>query len=289
MNLNSYLEKIADNAIIRDEEKEKIKTSIESLRERLKSHFGNALREHFVFGSYSRDTILPRNMDVTSDIDYLIVFENNNFEPQTYLDRLRAFADLKYARSEIYQSSPTIVLELHHINIELVPAVSTLLGYKIPGKASGYSKWIDTDPKGFNEELTKTNKEHRNNIRKLIRIMKYWNAQNDYPFESYVLEQQICRHAYSFTIRICGQLKDYIFEFIENFDISQLTTNRKFNAIRRAQQILEEAKSLDKTESENKLLLILGSYLNPKTKTAVDVIQKLLSPNLSLQKQLMGK
>src|SRR5690606_40140815 len=58
----------------------------------------------------SRGTILPRSMDEQSDIDYMVVFSDGSATPQTYLNRLKTFVEKRYGSSEIYQSSPTIVL-----------------------------------------------------------------------------------------------------------------------------------------------------------------------------------
>ncbi len=62
-------------------------------------------------------------MDAHSDIDYMVVFEKGGYNPQTYLDGLRRFVEQRYQNSEIYQSSPTVVLELNHIRFDLVPAI----------------------------------------------------------------------------------------------------------------------------------------------------------------------
>lgn len=48
---------------------------------------------------------------------------------------------------------------------------------------------------------------HRQKMQQQIRVLKYWNACNDYPFESYQLEQQIVEHvplACSFWAEISG-------------------------------------------------------------------------------------
>lgn len=129
MSANGYLTKLAESAFLRQLERENVERSLEVLRTRLDAHFvrthltGKPIKRHFSFGSYTRGTILPRSMDSQSDIDYMIVFNDSDAKPQAYLDRLRRFAETKYARSEIYQSNPTIVLELNHINFELVPAI----------------------------------------------------------------------------------------------------------------------------------------------------------------------
>ena len=76
MSINSYLEKLSNDLIIRDTEKSSIKTSIETLEKRLGYYFTN-IEESFCFGSYTRGTILPRTADSNSDIDYMIVFKRH--------------------------------------------------------------------------------------------------------------------------------------------------------------------------------------------------------------------
>jgi hypothetical protein len=76
----------------------------------------------------------------------MIVFDTSEGQkkPQTYLNRLRRFAELKYSTSEVFQSSPTIVLSLNHISFELVPAIYNY-GYQIPSPASSWEEWMSTD------------------------------------------------------------------------------------------------------------------------------------------------
>lgn len=63
MTVNSYLIHLTNHAIVRDQEKVSIQRSIATLEARLKAHFGTQLKSSFIFGSYSRGTILPRTMD----------------------------------------------------------------------------------------------------------------------------------------------------------------------------------------------------------------------------------
>ncbi|MFV8635809.1 hypothetical protein [Ralstonia pseudosolanacearum] len=46
----------------------------------------------------------------------MVVFSDSGATPQTYLNRLKIFVEKRYGSSEIYQSSPTIVLELRAAN-----------------------------------------------------------------------------------------------------------------------------------------------------------------------------
>lgn len=247
MTVNSYLTNLAGNAIIRDKEKESIQRSINALKTKLNLYMGAEISEQFIFGSYSRGTILPRNMDARSDIDYMIEFSDTSFRPQTYLDKLRRFVQANYPSSDIKQSHPTIVLSLNHINFELVPAIKYwLYGLQIPASASDYQDWQDTDPHGFNSKLTDANKTYGNQIKPLVRIMKYWNAKNRYPFESYELEQDVVNTGYGFY-GLFGpqQLKDLFFDYVDGMSVSIFAPQWKKDAISRAKDLASTAKALD--------------------------------------------
>ena len=118
MSANGYLTRLADSAVLRELEKQNVDRSLEGLRARLDAHFkgtlltGSLIKRQLTFGSYTRGTILPRSMDEQSDVDHMVVFSDSDAKPQAYLDRLRRFAEERYARSEIYQSIPKMVLVL---------------------------------------------------------------------------------------------------------------------------------------------------------------------------------
>jgi len=222
MTINSYLTSIASQAIVRDEEKQNIKRSISTLSDRLNQYFGSEITNHFQFGSSSRDTMMPRKMDSNSDVDYMIVFKDDSYRPQTYLDKLRRFADMKYSRSEIKQSHPTIILSLSHIHFELVPALSSFwraAEYRIPDKASSYNDWVRTSPLVLETDLVTSNKENNFLIKPLIRAMKYWNAVNKYPFRSFDLEEKIIKTFFGQILMFYASeknLEDYFYIFVSN-------------------------------------------------------------------------
>ena len=89
----SYLDARASNAVLSGEEETSINiVRIQTIKSRLSSYFGTGLSEQFRFGSSTRGTNLPRSMDEDSDIDYMVVFSEAGYTPQTYLDRLKRFA-----------------------------------------------------------------------------------------------------------------------------------------------------------------------------------------------------
>lgn len=239
MTINSYLMGIANRALLRDDEKASVQRSIGALQARLTDHFGSRISRHFVFGSYSRGTILPRTMDPQSDVDYMVVFADAGLQPQSYLDRLHRFTEARYVRSEVAQSHPTVMLELNHIRFELVPAVNgALTGLQIPGKGAGFQAWQSTDPNGFNQKLSVANQANSNLLKPLIRVLKYWNASSKYPFESYDLEQRLAAQSYGFYgFMATRQVGDLFRIAVDSIDAGWQAPQWKREAVSRLKQL----------------------------------------------------
>ncbi len=248
MTVNSYLNNLASNLIIRDSEKQSIKKSNDTLETRLNNYFGNEIGFVSVFGSYQRNTILPRIYDENSDIDVMVRFTDTSYKPQTYLNKLRRFAEHWYSTSEIHQSNPTIVLELNHIKFELVPSIfsgSSVLGtYKIPSKASSYEDWIYSSPFDFSKTVTEKNKAHNSQIKPLIRIMKRWNRINGGIYESFELEQMIVNHGfYTCLFDTNANLRSYFYDFASSLNTWSLSYQYQKNAVNKLKSKVEEAKN----------------------------------------------
>lgn len=211
MSVLNFLTNTASEAVLSATEQSSITTSITTLQSRIKLYFADGVvKEHFRFGSSTRGTILPRSMDERSDIDYMVVFSDQEVTPQTCLNRLRTFVEKYYSRSEIYQSSPCIVLELNHIKFELVPAKYGFFGdLQIPDGAGG---WMTTDPNTFNQKLESKNKDNNYLIKPSVRLFKYWNATSGYPFRSYEMEQWVC----GLWFGSATNQKEYFFTMIDN-------------------------------------------------------------------------
>ena len=260
MTVRGYLDYIANIACVRDTERAFINTSISCLQNRLNMYFRESIAEKFVFGSYSRGTILPRRIDQHSDVDYMVVFKESYLRPQSYLDKLRRFVETKYARSEIEQSHPTIQLSLNHIRFELVPAIN-LFGLKIPSKSEGEQVWIDTNPTEFNKKLTEKNQAHRNLIKPLIRCVKFWNASNDYIYESYTLEKKIIDFQFSrYEFLSPPNLEKYFFEFMNALSLPWSCAEWKYQKLQRTKKILEkimQCKGYNPSQAEVELKKLL--------------------------------
>lgn len=208
MSVNSYLQDLGSTLVLSSNEKSSITTSINTIKDRLTSYFGDEVIDKIIFGSYTRETILPRKADEDSDIDLMVVFKNsNNYKPQSFLNRLKNFAEAKYSTSEIYQSSPTIVLELNHIKFELVPAYEYYGMYYIPKNSS---EWMYTNPNDFNNKLVECNKNNSYKIKPVVRLLKHWNIQkNSRGLYSFELESKIANEM-TYAYISCISYTDYL-------------------------------------------------------------------------------
>lgn len=242
MTVQSHIEVVANRAILSQIEKTSISTSINTLSTRLSSYFVASIDEQLQFGSSTRGTILPRQMDLRSDIDYLIVFNDENAKPQTYINRLKRFAEKYYISSQIVQSHPTIVLSLNHISFDLVPARKGFFKeYNIPAPASSYSEWMSTSPKEFNTKLTDRNKDCNFKLKPAIRVLKYWNARSGYVFDSYELEQWCADQYFWF----CNTTKDYFYSLIDSVSLDWNAAQWRKEKLERAKNIVTNTKDYD--------------------------------------------
>jgi predicted nucleotidyltransferase len=241
MSVLSFLTSTASSAVLSATEQSSITISISTLQSRMSSHFAyGVIKQNFRFGSSTRGTILPRTMDEHSDIDYMIVFSENNATPQTYLNRLKAFVEKYYASSDIRQSSPTIVLELNHIKFDLVPATTDWYGgLQIPNGSGG---WMGTNPNDFNATLEAVNKANSFLIKPSIRLAKYWNAKSGYPFDSFGLEKWIC----GLNFWGVNNQRDYLFSIFDNLSTDYSNAQWINNEIARAKNIVSNVRQYER-------------------------------------------
>lgn len=239
----------------------KIDSSVTTLKSRLKAYFENGIINIIEFGSYKRDTILPRKYDEHSDVDLMIVFNHAslNVSPGTYRNYLIDFADKKYSRSDVKKSSPTVVLELDHIKYDLVPTyiqVNPYINIQTVYIPQSDNSWMTTDPNGFNAELTRANTANGSNIKKVIRLLKAWNAKVSYPLESYKLEQFVTRLTYWNWNGTT--LESYFFQAIEGMPTNTagnfLYQNPKIVALKENAKKVKECLQSDNVDGANRWL-----------------------------------
>lgn len=241
MSVNTYLQGLGSSLVLSSSEKSSISTSVDTIKSRLTSYFGSSVTGKKLYGSYVRETILPRKADEKSDVDLMVVFSNPyGYKPQTFLNKLKDFAEYYYSHSEIYQSSPTIVLELNHIKFELTPAYVSSYGmYYIPQNSS---EWMYTDPDGFYSKLTDCNKNNSYKIKPIVRILKHWNIQKNYrDLASFELEKKIAEEL-MYAYFSCTSYTDYLKYALEKikYTTDYTRVNKALNCIAEALRLENE-------------------------------------------------
>ncbi len=193
ISLNSYLNDVASKLIIKGTEKDSIRTSLDVFGERMKDYFrlheSVNLKEIKVFGSYDRDTNLPQSIDYNTDVDIMLVMDDDGCRPQTYLDRVKRAVEAKYSTSLIKQSSPTIVLQMQHIKFEITPAIKEGFIYRIK---KNDSEWMPTYCHADLNYISEANKTNCYMVKPVLRLIKYWNVKKNFKsFSSYRIEQLV--------------------------------------------------------------------------------------------------
>jgi len=259
--INYTLKIISNDLFIKYKSKERayIDEKIVNFQTALKSCFGDKISDVLLFGSYKRDTILPRRFDEKSDIDVLIIFNQSEkkFNTETYRNQIKQFAKIKYPRTPVVKDHPSVVLELQKIKFDLVPCriYSGLLSdyYQIPDK-NGY--WMDTYPREFNKKLTNVNNQSGSIVKPLIRLFKCWNANQNYPFSSYELENIIADMSLSNKNLQSGFI--YIIDNLPTNSLSQLG-KQKIETLRNNGRWIKEYLNRDNQEKAKEVVCrILG-------------------------------
>ncbi len=183
-------------------ERERITGSLTQLQKVLNDKLYNEAKEVKVFGSYTRNTILPRSYDSNSDVDLLVIFNTTNGKktPGTYRRNIVDALAKSYPLSVVKKDFPTVKLELNHIMFDVVPCyVEEFWNSKTFYIPNANDSWRTTVPNDLNDELSRKNQAYGNNIvRNVIRLCKHWNSGAGRVFDSYEMEKWIIqRHFYS--------------------------------------------------------------------------------------------
>lgn len=259
LSINNYIKNLSYEYYLKNKntETQKISTSLNGqngITQRLYHYFGDDILDISLFGSYSRDTILPRKFDIFSDIDLMILFnhEQLQYTPETYRNKLKRFAEQRYSTSVVYKSFPTIVLELNHIKFDLIPAIEEgfiFKSLKIPDKNN---RWTVTDPNAFDAKLTKVNSRYGYIVKPIIRLLKAWNASAGYPYQSYILEQKLA----GLNFYECDYQSGFFYavDALSTYDGDTIAIRRKIERLKINAQQAELNLKLEKLDMAKKYL-----------------------------------
>ena len=244
MSVKAYLEQRSSEIQLSDKERMTIETSILWLQTRLKKHFDGDVVRTMRFGSSTRGTMLPRSVDEDSDIDYMVVFRDGSYSPQTYLNWLKKFVEFYYQSSEIYQSSPSIVLDLNHIKFDIVPATqSPFYGIQIPAPSSSFTTWMYTSPDDFKKQFEWRNIQTDGKLKRLVRLVKTWNVYAGKVYESFELEKRVMDSA---NFGMDRSLKSGFYNAIQSLGLHWAEAKWRQDELERAKEIVSEAIGLER-------------------------------------------
>ncbi len=198
MNINSKLVTFAQQELVlgyTNTERDSINASLNQLEKVLKDKLSGQVKNIIRFGSYTRNTILPRKYDPQSDVDLMVVFDTSAGKrtPGTYRKWILDALTTAYPFSISKKDFPAVKLLLNHIMFDVVPAhVEDYYWDKTYFIPNSNDSWKDTTPNDINQDLGSSNQNYGNNtLRNVIRLCKHWNAMKAYPFESYSMEKEI--------------------------------------------------------------------------------------------------
>jgi hypothetical protein len=121
-----------------------------------------------------------------------------------------------------------------------VPALkdSYLTSYQIP---NGTSAWQYTNPNDFNNSLVTKNIAELFKIKPVIRLLKYWNAQNGYIYDSYSLEKWVITLSFSSAIN----LRDYLVTILDNLTLNYDQAQWRKDKLTRAKEIVAQVRKFE--------------------------------------------
>lgn len=240
-----------------------VNSQVEALQIKLLRSFGGAIiKGVFPFGSYTRSTLISRHADSNGKVDLMVVFDGDS-SPLTYLGWLKDFVHSQYLPSEIHPSHPNVILDLlkqrFQRKIQLVPAIKVSEDdYRVPAKPTNYTTWLNISPNDFKYKSEYFNTNANGKGFSIIRLMKYWNRVNDYPFDSYELEQSIINLHYLH----CNDLWDYVLATLHGLSMSG-GASFKTSKFEKLKQSCYEAKRLEQNGDWNEAYHLMTTIFPP--------------------------
>lgn len=145
-----------------------------------------------LIGSYDRHTLTKYLSE--GDVDVMVVLhygENKGYDSADgtakVLDRFKAILDPAYPSTTIRRDRNCVTMAFSDFRLDVVPAFKNDGGYyRIPDSVR--RNWLQTDPFTFAGLITKVNKQMDGDFIPLVKMIKAWNRQHDWPIRSFHLE-----------------------------------------------------------------------------------------------------
>jgi hypothetical protein len=153
----------------------------------------NRIQRSYLSGSYARDTaVYPLD-----DVDIIFVINPTSWSqilepsPVAVLDSFANAIRYRYPISSVYGQRRSVRLQLHHLDIDVVPAIQDRSDSKlirIPDSNS--NAWIRSSPLRHSESATDVNQNQGRRFKPLVKLLKHWNYNlpTTAQFKSFAVE-----------------------------------------------------------------------------------------------------
>lgn len=137
----------------------------------------------YLSGSYARGTAIKPidDVDIIFEIDPSHWPRSSLFSTLPSPDRiLESFATAirrRYPASSVYGQRRSVRLQLHHIDIDIVPVAqheTDPLMIRVPDRETG--EWIKSSPRRHADMATRVNAKRSGKLKPLIKLLKLWNS-----------------------------------------------------------------------------------------------------------------
>lgn len=202
--IEKAFEEFASNLEITDRQEKLVsdlRANIEkALKKKLTLH---SSEEPKVTGSWDRNT-LTRYLS-EGDVDVMVILhygENKGWDnPEgtiRCLDRFKDSLDDAYPDTSKRRDENCISMQFSEFRLDVVPAFRFQQGYyTIPDSVR--KLWVPTNPFQFAEKITEVNKTMGGKFVPLIKMVKGWNREVDWPIRSFHLECMMYHRYKSYT------------------------------------------------------------------------------------------
>ena len=193
------------------------------LRETLNTgQMANRISESYLSGSYARDTaIYPLD-----DVDVIFEIQANAWPTDLLAGHPSASAVLetfasairyRYPVSSVYGQRRSVRLQLYHLDIDVVPAISASEDRKlilVPDRETG--GWVKSSPKRHSENATRINQRYSGRFKPLVKLLKLWNSKlpETVRCKSFLLETMAVRIFDGVNLASLEEAAIYFWDFI---------------------------------------------------------------------------
>jgi hypothetical protein len=144
--------------------------------------------DSFLTGSYRRNTMIAPLS--SADIDIFVVLDPSYYElgQASLLDKVKRILQKTYPKTpKISRNEQAVTITFTDFQVDVVPGFFRKGGgYLIPDTI--LKRWISTDPKKHVEIWEEANRNHNNDLRPLIKMIKCWNREDGKLLRSFHLE-----------------------------------------------------------------------------------------------------